>query len=545
MDFDRNNLYKKASYTVEEVNKNLNKLKLNVFDEKSEINILILKVKNEIDIIKKSIEDLKKPFLLFIMGPGKYGKTSLINSLIKEHFLEVRDIPNTWKLDSLVYGVNKRIEIIYDNKISRIYDYEEGKDIIKNEEIKFRNSKNKIRYELEKYKNKKKINKEELKNYKKILEDMYIYKSNICEVRYFIDKKGILNDFVIVDTPGLNQSLLENTNSRMLDYYNHADGIIWILDSQNVISKSSYELLEELKHNYSIEKNKDNIICVVNKIDTIKNKIKDKQKIIEKVDLLYEQNFKDIVMISARNAINGILNNDTNLIDISNIKSLENSIEINFKKKSEKIQVKSKQQGLKLMSKKIIEYINEYKRDLYFEIYKLNKNKKNIKEKLELVKIYTLEYVKIYISFENLIKNDINVEIRQLENIINKKINQDFDFEINFNVSICRFKEIIKLKALIEDYKKINEKKDLYLNILQNKSLTNNYKFNINRFIESLKNETISEVSKVLEIIEKNKIYDIEKSFRNRYTDFEVIKEHMQFINNIYDNVVIWGDKNE
>lgn len=545
MDFDRNNLYKKASYTVEEVNKNLNKLKLNVFDEKSEINILILKVKNEIDIIKKSIEDLKKPFLLFIMGPGKYGKTSLINSLIKEHFLEVRDIPNTWKLDSLVYGVNKRIEIIYDNKISRVYDYEEGKDIIKNEEIKFKNSKNKIRYELEKYKNKEKINKEELKNYKKILEDMYIYKSNICEVRYFIDKKGILNDFVIVDTPGLNQSLLENTNSRMLDYYNHADGIIWILDSQNVISKSSYELLEELKHNYSIEKNKDNIICVVNKIDTIKNKIKDKQKIIEKVDLLYEQNFKDIVMISARNAINGILNNDTNLIDISNIKALENSIEINFKKKSEKIQVKSKQQGLKLMSKKIIEYINEYKRDLYFEIYKLNKNKKNIKEKLELVKIYTLEYVKIYISFENLIKNDINVEIRQLENIINKKINQDFDFEINFNVSICRFKEIIKLKALIEDYKKINEKKDLYLNILQNKSLTNNYKFNINRFIESLKNETISEVSKVLEIIEKNKIYDIEKSFRNRYTDIEVIKEHMQFINNIYDNVVIWGDKNE
>ncbi|MRZ30576.1 hypothetical protein GKD08_17730, partial [Paeniclostridium sordellii] len=268
--------------------------------------------------------------------------------------------------------------------------------------------------------NKEKINKEELKNYKKILEDMYIYKSNICEVRYFIDKKGILNDFVIVDTPGLNQSLLENTNSRMLDYYNHADGIIWILDSQNVISKSSYELLEELKHNYSIEKNKDNIICVVNKIDTIKNKIKDKQKIIEKVDLLYEQNFKDIVMISARNAINGILNNDTNLIDISNIKALENSIEINFKKKSEKIQVKSKQQGLKLMSKKIIEYINEYKRDLYFEIYKLNKNKKSIKEKLDLVKIYTLEHVKIYISFENLIKNDINVEIRQLENIINK-----------------------------------------------------------------------------------------------------------------------------
>ncbi|EPZ56431.1 hypothetical protein H477_2677 [[Clostridium] sordellii ATCC 9714] len=56
MGFDRNNLYKKALYTVEEVNKNLNKLKLNVFDEKSEINILILKVKNEIDIIKKVLK---------------------------------------------------------------------------------------------------------------------------------------------------------------------------------------------------------------------------------------------------------------------------------------------------------------------------------------------------------------------------------------------------------------------------------------------------------------------------------------------------------
>ncbi|CEP81366.1 dynamin family protein [Paraclostridium sordellii] len=545
MDFDRNNLYKKASCTIEEVNKNLNQLKLNVFDEKSEINIFILKVKNEIDIIKKSIKDLKQPFLLFIMGPGKYGKTSLINSLIKESFLEVRDIPNTWKLDSLVYGVNKKIEIIYDNKISRVYDYEEGKNIIKNEEVKFKNSKNKIKYELEKYKNKEKVSIEELKNYKKILEDMYIYKSNICEIRYFINKKGILNDFVIVDTPGLNQNLLENTKSRMLDYYNHADGIIWILDSQNVISKASYELLEELKHNYSIEKNKDNIICVVNKIDTIKNKTKDKQKIIEKVNLLYEQNFKDIVMVSAKNAISGILNNDTNLIDISNIKSLENSIEINFKKKSEQIQMKSKQQSLKLMSEKIIEYINEYKRNLYFEIYKLNENKKNIKEKLDLVKIYIIEYIKTYISFGNLIKNDITIEIRQLENIINKKINQDFNFGIDFKVSICRFKEIIKLKALIEDYNKINEKKDLYLTILQNKSLTNNYKFNINRFIESLKSEIINEVSKVLEIIEKNKIYEIDKSFRNRYTDFEVIKKHMQFINNIYDNVVIWRDKNE
>ena len=80
---------------------------------------------------------------------------------------------------------------------------------------------------------------------------------------------------------------------------------------------------------------------------------------------------------------------------------------------------------------------------------------------------------------------------------------------------------------------------------MQNKSLTNNYKFNINRFIESLKSEIINEVSKVLEIIEKNKIYEIDKSFRNRYTDFEVIKKHMQFINNIYDNVVIWRDKNE
>ena len=84
-----------------------------------------------------------------------------------------------------------------------------------------------------------------------------------------IFKNGILENFIIVDTPGLNQNLKSNTKERMINYYNRADGVIWLLDAQNIVAKSSEELIEVLRKEYIIDDKFDNIICVVNKIDVI------------------------------------------------------------------------------------------------------------------------------------------------------------------------------------------------------------------------------------------------------------------------------------
>ena len=76
---------------------------------------------------------------------------------------------------------------------------------------------------------------------------------------------------MIVDTPGLNQNLIKNTKERMVEYYKRADGVIWVLDAKNVVSKSSNDMIIDLNENYILSNDYNNIICVVNKVDEIRN----------------------------------------------------------------------------------------------------------------------------------------------------------------------------------------------------------------------------------------------------------------------------------
>lgn len=60
---------------------------------------LVNKIEKEINFNRESIQELNNPFLLFIMGNGNYGKSTLINSLLQENRVNTNDLPNSWKLD--------------------------------------------------------------------------------------------------------------------------------------------------------------------------------------------------------------------------------------------------------------------------------------------------------------------------------------------------------------------------------------------------------------------------------------------------------------
>ena len=99
---NRNKAYSDIKNNIKILENNLEELNKQVFYNLSNINLLKKSIQYELDILLKSIEELKNPFLLFVIGSGKYGKTTLINSLIKDNLLKVDDIPNTWKLDTLI-----------------------------------------------------------------------------------------------------------------------------------------------------------------------------------------------------------------------------------------------------------------------------------------------------------------------------------------------------------------------------------------------------------------------------------------------------------
>lgn len=555
--YNREQVYKNISNDIKILNYNIKNIKLQIFNKASQTYCLINQIEKEINYIIKSVEELKKPFLLYVIGPGKYGKSTLINSLVKSKILETRDIPNTWKIDTLINSSTSKIEIINDEDTLYELNCEEGLKLLENEEVQFKNSKKIIREKLEEYKNKKQVTLENLKEYKRKLEELYLYQSNICEVRYYIKKEGILKDFIIIDTPGLNQNLLRNTRKRMIDYYKRADGVIWILDSQNIVSKSSYDLLNELKQEYILDDKNNNIICAINKIDIIRNKEENICKVRDKVSEIYYRYFKDIIMISSKEAMNGYINNDINLIELSNIEALIESININFKKQSEEMQIKSKYKNLEIMSRYCIDIVNNYKRKFYYNISKVDEIKLNIDMKIENTKSDLAKNIDRYLTLNNLNNWNIHSEIKELENYLKyeinnlksclfhiTQINDDLDGKCIL-IDILHTKEFLYVKNTMEEYNKLCKEKYIKLSTVNKKVKEEAQRNKIINSIELLKKYIEEKINKILIELKINLDILIEKLFREEYVDYKYIKNHLISIKNIDTILKKWGSYNE
>ena len=555
---NRNKAYSDIKNNIKILENNLEELNKQVFYNLSNINLLKKSIQYELDILLKSIEELKNPFLLFVIGSGKYGKTTLINSLIKDNLLKVDDIPNTWKLDTLIKAKKEKIDIIYKNNEVLNIDIEYGMNILKEEEMKYKKSKELIRNNFNIYKNSNKRSIDELKLHKQTLEDKYLYKSDIEEVKYYINKNGILENFIIVDTPGLNQNLKSNTKERMINYYNRADGVIWLLDAQNIVAKSSEELIEVLRKEYIIDDKFDNIICVVNKIDVINKN--SREKILLKINELYKNKFKDIVLVSSKEALKGYINESNELIESSNIKSLLNSIDVNFKLQSEKIQIKAKYNVTKVTNNKINKLINNYKRELYKNINKYEEERVILEEKLKNLKSDLEIKVDKYISTINLIENNIYDEINLLENHINNSINnvychminlyKAYDkedlyniYKSNMDINIIKSKELFQINKYINS---INLDDNHYMFRLNTKLSKNKLNYNkewILRYqIDKFKTFIIELIDNKLKHIESNINYTRDYNFRKNYTDYHIISEHINLINDISNNIKAWEE---
>jgi ribosome biogenesis GTPase A len=78
---------------LDEIYKNLDNIKK--LNPKGELNFFIEEFESEIKLLKENILELKNPFVLFIVGGGNYGKSTLINTLLNKNIIDTSDIPNT------------------------------------------------------------------------------------------------------------------------------------------------------------------------------------------------------------------------------------------------------------------------------------------------------------------------------------------------------------------------------------------------------------------------------------------------------------------
>nr|WP_294572734.1 dynamin family protein [uncultured Romboutsia sp.] len=539
---------------MNKLNKELQLVKNNINNKESKSNELVSYIENEIKENIKSIKELENPFLLFIMGSGNYGKSTLINALLQEKVIETSDIPNTWKLDLFTKSDNEKIKITYNDEREIIKSLSNGKKILKEEEHKFKISKKEISKIILNYKNK--LSKEKLKELKIEQEKLHLYKSDIEQIKYYLKNKKILNDFTIVDTPGLNQTLLKNTLNRMKKYYQKSDGVIWLIDAQNIVSKKTNKLIEEINEIDNLHEKK--IIGVVNKIDIIKNE-KDLERLKEKVNKIYSNKFNDIVYISARDALDGLVNKDNDLIDKSNINKLYKSIERNFKIVCEKSQINSKYKNLSIMKNKVLDKIYSYKRNLYKDISLYNEIGFELYKTCDEIYLYTLNYInefkkkKIYTkddlySLKKLIENleiQCSKEIEKKYNILIKKadfinstknnINTKVYFSkskyliINYN-NFTKVKRNNQLSNLINQFTKTKSEK-----VLNDEIALSNH---IYKNITYLEDEIITTLKDKLDYIKDNVNEVKQITFKNKYLDYNLIKEHISYLNNI-ENILI------
>lgn len=550
----RHNELEKLMNIMSKLNKELQLVKKDISSKESKSKELVSYIEQEIKENTKSIKELENPFLLFIMGSGNYGKSTLINALLQEKVIETSDIPNTWKLDLFIKSDNEKVEITYNDEREIVKSLSSGKKILKEEEDKFKTSKKEISKKILNYKNK--LSKDKLKEFKMEQEKLYLYKSDIDQIKYYLNNKKILNDFTIVDTPGLNQTLLKNTIKRMNTYYQKSDGIIWLIDAQNIVSKETNKLIEEINKIDNLHEK--NIIGVVNKIDIIKND-KDLERLKEKVNEIYNNKFNDIVYISARDALDGIINKDKYLINKSNINSLYKSIDKNFKQICEKKQIDSKYKNLSIMKENLLYKIYSYKRDLYKDISDYNEIEIELNKSCDDIYLYALNHMnkfkrkKVYNkndfqllrkSIEDLeqqcnqsIEKNYNILIKKAysSNIIKNTINTKVYFSkskylvINYN-NFTTIKRNNKLSHLIDQFTKENSTK-----VENNEVALSNY---IHKNITYLEDEIITTLKDKLDCIKDNVNEVKYDTFKNKYLDYFLIKDHIKYLDNI-ENILI------
>ncbi len=432
---------------------------------------LLGNLRHELAQIRVLHESMNEPFSIFIMGMGNYGKSSLINALIEDRKAEIDFLPKTWKIDIFQYkkDENRILLRFNDGSLSKMVPEEEARRLFSEEERKCSEARKTITGELIKIQEQYRHDPEKLNDIKSDLERKYIYRSNIIESVWPCKKNRVLNNFILVDTPGLKQELLaEDIRTNLLDYYNKADGVIWILDAATLSKKASFEQMEGAVVEASGSKK---IIGVLNKMDKVNDE--DKQKVLAKAYEIFGDRLQKIIPISAQGALDGVLNKDEARILQSGYYDLLEVVETRFLKEAFKIKADSKFQGLRRYCQNVDSLLKVYSEDLDRDLDKNLKTKKGFEQDLNdlicrsegtvSVKLddYKKKVAKNINDYANLLLNYNNKSPRsEIEGFLRNKIFEEHELSSLIKAIIdSEYREMQKTiyfwsnKSVISEYK--------------------------------------------------------------------------------------------
>ena len=326
------------------------------------LNDYIDKITESVVKLKQLGNELGQPFLLFVVGVGKAGKSTLINALLEQKAAEVGKVPKTWKVD-VYQGADRqdKAEIRYRDGTICLKTVQAIEQELAEEEEKRKQSERLVSSELSRIKEIAGDDTDLLEEKKRELQKHHLYRSPVVEVRWPLPTKGVLEKFRLVDTPGLVQEgFFENIEENAVEYYSKADGVIWLLTADVLADIGPREEMGKILARFGNRTG--NIIAIVNQIDKVrKNGGADAvASVMENARGKYGDLFSEIIPFSAHEAFCGAMEADQAKIDASGINVLRGAIERRFVTRAQSVQVQSKTSGVAGIVADIMEVTGAY-----------------------------------------------------------------------------------------------------------------------------------------------------------------------------------------
>ena len=399
--FNEERFYIKArlEYKLKEIEKAI--IPLEKQERQSEKEKQCLKeIKIGVDRLRSLANKLEEKFSIFVIGDGNVGKSTVVNTLLGQEAAKMKFDPMTWKVD--VFYAQKQTDekldienvkvqlVTYEPRENRIEEvsYQEAQERIDEEEKKRDESISKIQACIkEKTDILNKVCKAQripyrevaskLEAYKEKLWEEELYTSSIIEAKWPVETNELLDNFQIVDTPGLRQNRVADVLKESIQkYYEEADGIIWVLDINKIAMNSTREYINEIEETM-LTKGKacdqKRMLALLNRSDCIRTE-EEKNAILEQARSMYADEFNEILPFSASLALKGRLEGNKDLLEVSGFNLLQAYIQGHFLKgaienKTQKVLREIQREEIKFQvmlsyyEKEIIEGLKSYEVD--------------------------------------------------------------------------------------------------------------------------------------------------------------------------------------
>ena len=328
---------------------------------------LLQEIQQDIAALKNTADDLDRPFRLFVIGTGNVGKSTLINALIgTEHeYAKTKRLPTTWKIDIYTNRQDDLVELRFADGTTTLYSAEKARQIETDEESNAKAAKKIIAEKIRAIKVRNDLSQKVQEEYVRSIRRKYGYHMKVTEAFWPVSNSEFLQRFQLVDTPGMNQELWgRSIEASAQSYYERADGILWILPADEINEKGSAQEVEKAFQKFHTRM--ESTIAVVNKMDEVleNNPEHGFDEIAREAERIYGNKFRQICFISAKQAYEGIKEDNQELFRSSGLQTLQDAIRQTFFQRAQEIQLQRIEERVTVGWQMVLEKIHAFRIEL-------------------------------------------------------------------------------------------------------------------------------------------------------------------------------------